>query len=277
MQRNAHAKVNWSLAVLGTRADGYHLLDMLMQTITLHDTLHFVPADAISLTIEGADALSAGEDNLVLRAARLLRSSCNVAQGATIRLKKRIPFGAGLGGGSADAAATLLALNDLWETRLSAEELAALGLQLGADVPYCLIGGLAHVSGIGETVRALGPVAPQWLVLTKPDAGLSTPAVYRQWDQMRLLPQNPDIDAAETALISGDTRALAAHMGNALQAPAIALLPVVRDHLDTLVSHGALKALMTGSGSAVFGLFENEQHARTAARELNALWFGTTC
>ena len=186
----AYAKINWTLDILGARPDGYHLMDMLMQTVSMCDLLWMEEAEDLTLEAvpggtEGARAPKAGDglssdgvrydaSNLVYRAALLLRERCGVRRGARIRLAKRIPSGAGMGGGSADAAAALKGLNALWGLGLSHAELLSLGLELGADVPFLLTGGLARVGGIGERIRPLAPAPEVWLVLVQPCEGLST-------------------------------------------------------------------------------------------------------
>lgn len=180
----AHAKINWSLNVLGVREDGYHELDMLMQTLALSDEITFERARWLTLSVDG-QALPVGTRNLVVRAANLLNDYMGQRNGARIRLVKRIPARAGLGGGSADCACALLALNRLWDLRLPAGTLLKLGAQLGADVPFCMTGGLARVRGIGERLTPM-PCAPEvHLAMVTPGGGLSTAAVFRAWDEMR--------------------------------------------------------------------------------------------
>lgn len=269
---HAHAKVNWSLAVTGVRGDGYHLLDMLMQTVGLSDTLLVTPSAGLSFTMEGdAAGIISEDDNLVFQAARLLRAASNTQQGATIHLVKRIPAGAGLGGGSADAAATLRALNTLWELNMSPQALADLALFLGADVPFCLTGGLARVRGIGEEIKQL-PFAPEIpLVILQPEGGLSTPAVFRAYDAQPA-PIVPSMDAVESALLAGDLSALTDSMSNMLQPTAVGLCPEITDCLNAMMAQGALHAQMTGSGSAVIGIFLTEEHAARAADACRTMW-----
>ena len=180
----ANAKINWTLDTVGMRADGYHLLDMLMQSISLHDTLTLEPAEDVTFSADGATRVPQDEGNLALRAALALRRHAGTAQGAMIHLHKRIPSGAGLGGGSADAAAVLHGLNALWELNLPMETLRQIGLTLGADVPFCLIGGLAHVQGIGEVIEPLPCPRIYHLVIIQPCRALSTPQVFRALDGM---------------------------------------------------------------------------------------------
>ena len=149
MRIAARGKINWTLDIVGRREDGYHLMDMLMQPVTLEDEVTLGPADSLTLTCGGWPRLTPREDNLALRAARALQEATGCRLGAAIHVEKRVPVGAGMGGGSADAAAVLFGLNRLWETGLSAGELERIGLTLGADVPFCLRGGLTRTTGVG--------------------------------------------------------------------------------------------------------------------------------
>lgn len=263
----AHAKLNWSLDLLGTRPNGYHELDMLMQRIELADELTFENARWTMLTIDG-QALPVGERNLIVRAVNALNDYMGTRRGARIQLKKRIPVRAGLGGGSADCAATLLALNRLWKLRLSTDKLCEIGAKLGADVPFCIRGGLCRVSGIGEIIEPLacGPRIP--MVLLHPGGGLSTQAVFGKFDEGRYPSLHVDTAAVARAVQAGDVAAYDACSGNALEAPAIALMEEVRTAMVQLRQAGAGAVRMSGSGSAVFGLFDADEQARQAAEKL---------
>ena len=264
----AHAKINWSLNILGVLSNGYHDLDMLMQPISLSDALTFAPADALTLTVNGAPG---DANDLVLRAARALREIAQAPEsapcGARISLNKRIPARAGLGGGSADCAETLKALNQMWNLRLPMSELIRIGAKIGADVPFCLTGGLARVSGIGEKIEPL-PGAPRCaLVLITPGGGLSTPDVFREWD---FLPsQSPAHSPAQLAraIANGDWKAAQALSFNALEAPAIRLLPEIGEWIQTFRDCGAQYVRMTGSGSTVFGVFDSLETAQRVAAQ----------
>lgn len=260
----AHAKINWSLNITGRRADGYHLLDMLMQTIGLHDDMTFSAAPDISLVVDGAVPPDA-ESNLVVRAARALNRYAGTSCGARIALKKNIPARAGLGGGSADCAATLRALNALWGLELSDETLSEIGVKLGADVPFCLAGGLARVTGIGEHI-APAPAAPRIpLLLVTPGGGLSTAAVFRLWDEGRFPTVKLDNVALADAVSRRDLDAVDRLCANALTAPAIQLMPEIGAIIDDMRRRGARAAFMTGSGSTVVGAFDDIDAARRAA------------
>ena len=264
----AHAKINWSLNILGMLPNGYHDLDMLMQPISLSDALTFAPADALTLTVNGAPG---DANDLVLKAARALREIAQTAEsapcGARITLHKRIPARAGLGGGSADCAETLKTLNQMWNLRLPMSELLRIGAKIGADVPFCLTGGLARVSGIGERIEPL-PGAPRCaLVLITPGGGLSTPDVFREWD---FLPsQSPAHSPAQLAraIANGDWKAAQALSFNALEAPAIRLLPEIGEWIQKFRDCGAQYVRMTGSGSTVFGVFDSLETAERVAAQ----------
>lgn len=263
----AYAKLNWSLDILGTRANGYHELDMLMQHIELCDEMTFENARWMMLTVDG-QTLPVGGRNLIIRAANALNDYMGTRKGARIQLKKRIPVRAGLGGGSADCAAALIALNRLWKLRLSTDRLCEIGAGLGADVPFCIRGGLCRVSGIGEIIEPMrcGPRIP--MVLLHPGGGLSTQAVFGKFDAEHYPTLHVDTPAVARAVQAADIAAYDACSGNALEAPAIALMPEVRAAMEQLRAAGAGAVRMSGSGSAVFGLFGTDEQARSAAERL---------
>ena len=261
----AYAKINWSLNITGRRVDGYHLLDMLMQSIDLSDALEIEPAGGLSLAVDGVPA---GEENLVLRAAMALNRRCGTQRGARMALTKRIPARAGLGGGSADCAAALRALNELWSLGLSREALLEIGLTLGADVPFCLTEGLAVVRGIGEAITPV-PGAPRIpLVLVVPGGGLSTGAVFSLWDEGHFPDVVLDTDALAKAVAARRFSDIDRLNANALTAPAVLLLPEIGQLIGHMRALGAATAFMTGSGSAVVGAFEDPEAAAAAAREM---------
>lgn len=256
------AKINWALNITGRRADGYHLLDMLMQTIELHDTLEIESAPGLSLTVDGAPA---GEENLALRAAVALNRHAGVRRGARLALTKRIPARAGLGGGSADCATVLRALNALWGLGLPDGALLEIGLGLGADVPFCLTGGLAVVRGIGEEISPV-PKAPEIpLVLVVPGGGLSTGAVFSLWDSGNFPEVRLDTGALAEAVAARRLSDINRLNANALTAPAVSLMPEIGAWLDRMRALGAGAVFMTGSGSAVVGAFDDPEVARAAA------------
>ena len=264
MECQAHAKINWALNITGRRADGYHELDMLMQSIALADLLTFELAESLTLTVDGAvpgDVAS----NLVMRAARALNARTGKEHGARITLTKRVPVRAGLGGGSADCATALKALNRLWALGLSPEELRGIGASLGADVPFCLAGGLARVSGIGERIEPVSGAPEIPLVLVTPDGGLSTAEVFRRWDCGGWPPVRLDCAALADAVARRDLPAVDALCANALAGPAIELMPEIDGLRARLRALGAGAVFMTGSGPTVVAAFANMDAARAAA------------
>ncbi len=268
----AQAKVNLWLNVVGRRANGYHLLHSLIGFADLADTIEAAPAEELSLTLQGpgAPALSAEPDNLVLRAASLLASEAGVPAHAALRLDKRIPMAAGLGGGSADAAATLRLLCRLWHLDLAPSDLLELAARLGADVPMCLVGRSAVATGIGEQLEAAPSPPACGLLLVNPGVALATPAVFaaRQGSFSKAAPlESPWSD------LSGFVHALALR-GNDLTAAAVALQPVVGEVLSVLrQSPGVRYAAMSGSGATCFALYDTLFDARRAAAPLPISWW----
>jgi 4-diphosphocytidyl-2-C-methyl-D-erythritol kinase len=268
----ARAKVNLWLNVVGRRADGYHLLDSLIAFTDLADEIEAAPSDRLTLAVDGplASVLAGEADNLALKAARLLADRAGVAPRAALRLTKRIPVAAGLGGGSADAAATLQALVDLWRVALPVEELFDLAARLGADVPMCFAGRAALASGVGERLAPAPPLPPCAILLVNPGVALPTPDVFKArrggFSEPRPL-QRPWTDLASFV-------AALAERGNDLTDAAITLRPVVADVLAFLrKSDGVLHAAMSGSGATCFALYEAEAPARRAAARAPAAWW----
>ena len=271
MRIAARGKINWTLDIVGRREDGYHLMDMLMQPVTLEDEVTLAPADSLALTCGGWPRLTPREDNLALRAARALQEATGYRLGAAIHVEKRVPVGAGMGGGSADAAAVLFGLNRLWGTGLSAGELERIGLTLGADVPFCLRGGLTRTTGVGEIMENLPCKRSFPLVVVQPCRGLSTGAVfqaYRAAGETR----RPDTEAACLALEGGNVSGLSAALANVLEPVSREMRPEIGQAVEALLASGASAALMTGSGSAVFGVFDEPAQASRAARGLQGRW-----
>ena len=270
--RPAHAKVNLWLNVVGRRSDGYHLLDSLVAFVDLADTLEVRPADRLSLDLAGPRAAElAGEsDNLVLKAAHLLADRAGVAPRAAIRLDKHIPVAAGLGGGSADAAAALRALSDLWRVTLPEEKLFDLATSLGADVPMCLANRTALVSGIGERLQLAPALPPSAILLVNPGTALPTREVFeaRRGPFSTATPvTRPWRDLAELA-------AALAKRGNDLSEAAISLRPIIAEVLAFLRhSSGARYAAMSGSGATCFALYDSLDAAQRAGEAMPPAWW----
>ena len=266
----APAKVNLALDVVGVRPNGYHELDMVMQALTLCERITLEKADALTLTLPGSD-LPADDSNIALKAARSFFAYTGLSTGAAITVEKNTPVQAGMGGGSADAAGVLFGLNELYADalgrRLSLSELLALGEPLGADVPFALLGGTCRVRGIGEQLSALPPLTGCGMVVIMPEAGVSTPAAFKAFDAVEK-PWHPDVPALDAALRRGDFAGVCAAAGNALEA--VGSSPDTPAIKQALTESGARASLMTGSGAAVFGLYDTPADAARAAEGLRS-------
>ncbi len=261
--KRAPAKLNLSLDVVGVREDGYHLLRTVMQAIDWCDEVSVAFADDYEIHLSCGGGIPADERNTAYRAAALFRQHTERQEGYVIEVTKHVPSQAGMGGGSSDAAAVLLALNELTGAAVPQEELLALAARIGADVPFCLLGGTALATGIGTDLSPLPPLPPCYFVVVRPEAGVSTPEAYRRLDSAPTL-LHPDVDAMCVALARGDLRSVAATVGNSFEAPMA--LPDTAAICARMREYGAMAAALTGSGSAVFGMFEeNETAARCAA------------
>jgi len=269
--RPAHAKVNLWLNIVGRRDDGYHLLDSLVAFVDLADQVDARADDRLSLDVEGplAGALAGESDNLVLRAARLLAGRAGVAPRAAIRLTKHVPVAAGLGGGSADAAAALRELLDLWQVAMPEEELFDLAARLGADVPMCLAGRAAYVSGIGERLSWAPPLPACAVLLVNPDVALSTRDVFAARHGAFPAPRQAPQSWQSLAEFAG----ILAQRGNDLTAAAVSLAPIVGQVLEALLRTGARHSAMSGSGATCFALYDSPELARHAASTLPPTWW----
>lgn len=271
MRLTAFAKINWTLDIMGRLPNGYHEMDMLMQPISLYDTLTIDPADTLSLQITGDIPLAPDENNLCLKAARALGRYLKSPMGARICLEKHIPMGAGMGGGSADAAATLMGLNRLWNLNLSIGQLADTALLIGADVPFFLYGGLARAQGVGEKLTLYPCDKTYPLIILKPECTLSTQKVFAQFSLEHRV-NRPNNDAALKALQTGDLMLLRASLGNVLTPVSGTLCPDIAQALAALTRHGAAAAFMTGSGSAVVGVYKGPEARDNALTALEKLF-----
>jgi 4-diphosphocytidyl-2-C-methyl-D-erythritol kinase len=269
----AFAKINLDLRVLGTRANGYHELETTFQTISLHDTLTMSVTEGPYIILSSDDrTLPTNDQNMVIKAAKVLQSRSDSNKGVKIRLGKRIPTQAGLGGGSADAAVALMGLSQLWELHLTKTDLLEMGSQLGADVPFFFFGGTARATGIGEQIEPLDDIEQMFLLILKPNASISTADAYRSFDERSLT--SPD---AKIILSSSEANKVFdrfANLTNDFEAVAFDLEPEIRRAKAALLNAGATAALLAGSGSAVFGIFDSEDAQRRAiqAIELETGW-----
>jgi 4-diphosphocytidyl-2-C-methyl-D-erythritol kinase len=261
----AAAKINLALDVRSRRSDGYHEVDMVMQSVDLYDELFFEESAHLSLSVDG-DA-PANDDNLIMRAAKMLQAYGNFAKGARIHLNKRIPTAAGLGGGSADAAATMVALRALWDLSITDEGLIAVGSRLGVDIPFCIVGGTMRATGIGTQLSPLPSPPPMALVIARPCDGISTREVYQGLRLDESL-NHPNIDGMASSLAEQNLAGICANMGNVLESVTIPARPQVAATMDRMRALGALQARMSGSGPSVFGIFSDRSAAERACRSL---------
>lgn len=258
----APAKINLSLDVLGQRRDGYHIVEMVMQTIDLCDHISLEARADEQIKVHCAHPfVPGGQENLTYKAADLMRKLAGKSNlGVTIKIDKNIPVAAGLGGGSADAAAVLKGLNQLWGLSFSEQQLSQAGLQLGADVPFCLMGGTALARGIGEELTRLPAPAKLWVVLLKPNVGVSTADVYKNYNACAVQ-KRPDTCRLIEALSSGPLEAIPMSMANVLESVTFPWLPVLRHLKQKALEFGALAALMSGSGPTIFALTSDYRRA----------------
>ena len=262
----APAKLNLSLDVVGTLPGGYHDLDMVMQAITLHETLVLRRSRYLNVRMPGS-FVPVNEKNTAVKAALAFFHYTGLLAGVDITIHKQVPVRAGMAGGSADAAGVLVGMNELYGARLSMSELCALGASIGADVPFALMGGTCRVKGVGDLLKPLPPCPDCFFVVVMPSVGISTPEAFQRYDRMGS-PLHPDCDRQEAAIRAGDLPGLCAAAGNALEHCSGATeTPAIRALLD---EYGALTSLMTGSGAAVFGVFDDEDNAQAAAEALRA-------
>lgn len=264
----AYAKLNLTLDILGKRDDGYHEMKMVMQTISLHDDVTVTLTDkGITCRIAGAE-LPCDERNLAVKAANAFCEAMDYRGGIDIALIKRIPSEAGMAGGSADAAAVLRALRDLVSPALTDERLEQISARIGSDVPFCICGGTQLAEGRGEKLTVLNPAPECFVAVCKPDFPISTPALFARVDGV-MLSDRPDTDAMLSAIARGDCGALCENVSNVFEQ---ALPDAQRERIEeikrALVENGAACAAMTGSGSAVFGLFSDEVLCRNACEVL---------
>lgn len=258
----APAKLNLALDIAGRREDGYHFVNMVMQTIDLYDEVELALTDrGIEVECFGME-LPCGEDNTAFRAAGLFFERVGADCGAKISIKKKIPAGAGLAGGSADAAAVLVGLNAIMKAGLTAQQLCEIGVKVGADVPFSILGGTRLSGGIGEVLTQLPALTGCSFVVVKPEISVSTAAAYKAWDEKK--PESEKgIEGVVEAVKRGDVRALSSSVFNVFEE--VLELSEVKRAKEALLTLGALGAVMSGSGSAVFGIFEDKNEAEGAA------------
>ena len=268
----AYAKINLSLDVTGKRRDGYHELRMLMQTVELYDVVRIEEAEGEKIYLEcGADGLPGDSSNTARKAADILMQRTGIKKGLKISINKRIPLSAGLAGGSADAAAVLRGLNELFSLGLDSAGLRKIGIYIGADVPFCIDGGTMLAEGIGEILTPLPEFGGVDIVIIRPKVKVLTANVFEKL-RTHEIPGNsrPDTPLLIKALEKRDVGLVAKHMKNVLELVTIAWYPVVKEAKERLTAAGALGSVMSGSGPAVFGIFEDSAAASAAYEKLSS-------
>lgn len=268
MKLRAYAKINLGLDVLCRREDGYHDVKMIMQTIQMYDMLEMEKSEkpGIHLTTN-LSYIPVNENNLVYKAAKLLMDQYGIEEGITINLNKFIPVAAGMAGGSSDAAATLVGVNKMFQLGFTRQQLMELGVKIGADVPYCVMRGTALAEGIGEKLTVLPPMPPCYVLIGKPGISVSTKFVYTN---LNLGPDthHPDIDGMIQALEKRDLYGITDRMENVLEKVTIPEYPVIETIKNHMKVHGAVNAMMSGSGPTVFGIFDDKEKAEYACEKL---------
>lgn len=274
MKLRALAKINLGLDVTGKREDGYHEVRMVMQTIQMYDQLEIKESKepGIRLTTN-LPFLPCNDGNLVYKAAKLLMDEFDIRQGVDMNLTKFIPVAAGMAGGSSDAAAALVGINRMFQLGLTKRQLMERGVQIGADVPYCVLRGTALAEGIGEKLTVLPPMPDCWILIGKPGISVSTKYVYTTLD-LNTDTVHPDIDGMKKALEDGNLYGITERMGNVLQDVTIPAYPEVERIKEQMKTLGAVNAMMSGSGPTVFGIFDNEEKAQEACQKL---WESGSC
>lgn len=266
----ALAKINLGLDVVRRREDGYHEVRMIMQTIHLYDRLDIKRTKESGIQIQtNLSFLPVNENNLIYKAAKLLMDEFSITDGVSVKLDKRIPVAAGMAGGSTDAAAMLFGMNRLFSLGLTKRQLMERGVQIGADVPYCIMRGTALAEGIGEELSPLAPMVKCPVLIAKPSISVSTKFVYQnlKLDDATI---HPDIDRLIDDIRAKNLYDIAAHMGNVLETVTIPNYPVIDEIKKHMLSHGAVGAMMSGSGPTVFGLFDDEATAKKAYKAMRS-------
>lgn len=269
MRLKAMAKINLGLDVLGKREDGYHEVRMIMQTIRMYDILDIrkTRRPGIVLTTN-LPFIPTDQRNLVYKAAQMLMEEFDVEEGLSIKLRKFIPVAAGMAGGSSDAAAAFVGVNRMFHLGLTEEQLMERAVKVGADVPYCIMRGTALAEGIGEKLTRLPRVPYCYVLVGKPGVNVSTKTAYENLKLDDPVVVHPDINGMVTAVRNGDLDGMISRMGNVFEPGIISKYPVIQEIKDLMESNGARKAMMSGSGPTVFGIFDDKEKMDRAAAVL---------
>ena len=259
----ANAKINLSLDIVGKREDGYHLLEMIMQSIDLHDDVTLEETEEGILLTCDKKYIPADSRNIAYKAAELIKETYGITKGVSIRINKNIPVSAGLAGGSTDAAAVLKGMNELFNLKIGQKELMAIGLRLGADVPFCLTGGTCLCKGIGEVIEVLEPFQGHIILLVKPPFGISTKEAYGSF-RLDKIKKHVETEKLISAMKRSDLTLMNYHMRNLLENVILAKHPMLKNIKQTLIRLGAKTSLMSGSGPTIYGIFDDMEKARKA-------------
>ena len=268
MRLRALAKINLGLDVIRKREDGYHEVRMIMQTINMYDQLEIDIKEEPGISITtNLPFIPTNENNLVYKAAKLLMDEFHIEKGITVELQKFIPVAAGMAGGSSDAAATMIGMNRLFGLGLTVRQLMERSVSIGADIPYCLLRGTALAEGIGEKLRPLPPCPNCYVLIGKPSISVSTKFVYEKLDAGNI-EEHPDIDRILEGLQWHNLNKISENMGNVLESVTIPAYPIIEEIKNHMKEHGAVNAMMSGSGPTVFGLFDDKMVAERACEAL---------
>lgn len=262
-QIKAYAKINLGLDVVRRLENGYHEVKMIMQTVNIYDELAFEKTDGEIILTTDSGELPLDENNLIYKAVRLMQDTYGISEGVKVHLQKNIPIAAGMAGGSTDAAAAMIAMKELFSLEVTKDDLMKLGVKIGADVPYCIMGGTALAEGIGEKLTALTKAPVCYLVVAKPDINVSTKFVYEHLDAAGVQ-KHPDIDGMVEAIKQGDLQGITKRMENVLETVTIPAHPIIATIKEKMLDAGAMNSLMSGSGPTVFGIFTEYEKAQQA-------------
>ena len=268
IELKAYGKINLGLDVIRKRPDGYHDLDMIMQMVDVYDDIVITKNKTGKIEVKTDTAvLSNGKDNLAYMAAKMLMDEFKIKDGVNIYINKRIPIAGGMAGGSSDCATTLMGINQLFELGLSKEELMEIGVTLGADVPYCVLGGTAIARGIGEVLTPLPAPADCHVIIAKPPVSVSTAYVYGHIKPLEIT-KRPDIEAMAQSIKDGDLKKMASLIYNVMEDVTVGEYPIISEIKQVMLDNGALNSIMSGSGPTVFGLFDDKEKAQQCVKTL---------
>ena len=268
IELKAYGKINLGLDVIRKRPDGYHDLDMIMQMVDVYDDIVITKNKTGKIEVKTDTAvLSNGKDNLAYMAAKMLMDEFKIKYGVNIYINKRIPIAGGMAGGSSDCATTLMGINQLFELGLSKEELMERGVKLGADVPYCVLGGTAIARGIGEVLTPLPAPADCHVIIAKSPVSVSTAYVYGHIKPLKIT-KRPDIEAMAQSIKDGDLKKMASLIYNVMEDVTVGEYPIISEIKQVMLDNGALNSIMSGSGPTVFGLFDDKEKAQQCVKTL---------